>query len=139
MVDLVKHEKITQENDHLVITACFEELKGGVVLNVDNWKDEIIPAGHIVVAKKDTTLGGYKEYKLARLEHDNLISSANGEGFTPIGIVKATALKKKPFVSVMIRGSVNTNLLKYKLGGDANHLRVTELVSYLPFIHFQDL
>jgi len=87
--------------DSVVIVANLETIVGGKTLDTTGYADEYIKAGHLVI---EETANG----KLKPMPVTNATTYASlPANHTYKGVVSATVLTAKPFVSVMVRGTVN--------------------------------
>lgn len=100
---------LNSDRDSIVIRNIIETKVGGCALDVKDFTDSVIEAGHIVIFNPET--GVYKPMPVDEGEYGTL-----PEGFEYYGFVIASVLKKLPAVGVMTRGSVNPECMKYKLG-----------------------
>lgn len=87
-------------NDPIVIRKYIAGLQGGVVLDVEDFTEEYIKAGHIVIY--DKTLGVYKPLGVAGGKYVSLPSNCSYEG-----VVVASKSVTEPLVGVMYSGEVN--------------------------------
>jgi hypothetical protein len=111
-------------NDGIVIVSNLENIPGGKTLDTTGFSPEVIPAGHLVI--EETATGVLKPMPVSGDDYDSLPS-----GHTYKGVVVSSVLKTKPFVSVMIRGSVNKNASKYGIASILSAVRTA-----LPLIRF---
>lgn len=111
-------------NDSIVIVANLETIPGGKTLDVTGFTPEVIPAGHVVI--EETATGVLKPMPISGANYGSLPS-----GHTYKGIVISSVLKTKPFVGIMVRGSVNRNASKYALSSI-----LSALSTALPLIRF---
>lgn len=95
-------------NDPIVIRKYIAGLQGGVVLDVEDFTEEYIKAGHIVVY--DKTLGVYKPLGVAGGKYVSLPSNCTYEG-----VVVASKAVTEPLVGVMYSGEVNDVASPYPL------------------------
>lgn len=93
-------------NDSIVIIQNLETIPGGKTLDVTGFTPDVIPAGHLVI--EETATGVLKPMPISGANYGTLTA-----GHTYKGVVVSSVLKTKPFVSVMVRGSVNKNASKY--------------------------
>jgi len=111
-------------NDGIVIVSNLENIPGGKTLDTTGFSPEVIPAGHLVI--EETATGVLKPMPVSGDDYGSLPS-----GHTYKGVVVSSVLKTKPFVSVMIRGSVNKNASKYGIASILSAVRTA-----LPLIRF---
>lgn len=127
-VDLSTKEKVFSDGvDAVVIRRYTGGISGGRTLDVSNFREDVIHAGHIVVYETATDI--YKPLGVA-----NGAYSALPSGCKYAGVVVASKTKEKPFVAIMNVGEVNDVAMPYPL---TDALR-TALKSELPglvFIH----
>lgn len=111
-------------NDSIVIVSNLETIPGGKTLDVTGFTPLVIPAGHVVI--EETSTGVLKPMPVTGANYAALPAS-----HTYKGIVISSVLTTKPFVGIMVRGSMNKNASKY---GIASIL--TALATALPLIRF---
>ncbi len=114
-------KKIDASNDSIIIVSCLETVPGGRTLDVTGFTDEVINEGHIVI-EEDAT-GNCKPMPVT-----NGAYAALPAGHTIKGVVNASALTKRPFVGIVVRGSVNKVASKYPV--------TTTIEQALPLIRF---
>jgi hypothetical protein len=85
-------------NDPIVIRNYVAGIIGGKILDVEDYTEEFIRAGHIVIRKDD-------EYKPLPVKDGKY--EALPEGYEYVGVVVATKATKEPFVGIMYSGEVN--------------------------------
>jgi len=103
IVDMMgEKEIILFGNDNIVIRDSFETIRGGRSLDVTGYEPDTIYGGHVVIMEDST-----KTYKPFPVSADGKTYGDLPAGHTIVGIVRATVSKKKPFVGIVIRGSVN--------------------------------
>lgn len=95
-------------NDTVAITLVLETIRGGVTLNVDDYKEDVIHSGTpiLVNAAGDT-------YKPMPVIGDGTGYDAKPSGYEYVGILIATVPKTKPEAGVLLRGGVNPNAAFY--------------------------
>lgn len=96
------------DKDPIVIRKYVAGVKGGKVLNVDDFEEEYIKAGHVVVY--DATNDEYKPMPVSDGKYGALPS-----GCVYAGVVVATKAVAEPFVSIMHTGVVNDVASPYAL------------------------
>ncbi len=111
-------------NDGIVIVSNLEVIPGGKTLDVTGFSPDVIPAGHLVI--KETATGVLKPMPVSGSNYGSLPS-----GHTYHGVVVSSVLKTKPFVSVLVRGSVNKNASKYGISSILSAVQTA-----LPLIRF---
>lgn len=100
-------------NDPIVIRKYIAGIQGGRVLDVTDYNEEYIRAGHIIIVKPaadDTQSDTYKPLPVA----DGAFA-AIPEGHEYVGVCTASKLTKEPFVGIMYNGEVNDLALPYTL------------------------
>lgn len=93
-------------NDSIVIVSNLETIPGGRTLDTTGYAPAVIPAGHLVI--EETSTGVLKPMPVSGANYASLPAN-----HTYIGVVVSSVLTTKPFVSVMVRGTVNKNASKY--------------------------
>lgn len=111
-------------NDSIVIVSNLESIPGGKTLDTTGFTPDVIPAGHIVIEQNSN--GVLKPMPISGANYAAMPAS-----HTYKGVVVSSVLKTKPFVAVMVRGSVNRNASKY---GIASIL--SAVATALPLIRF---
>ena len=99
---------VDTSNDSVVIIANLESIPGGKTLDVTGFSPTTIPAGHLVI--EETSTGVLKPMPVSGTAYGSLPGS-----HTYKGVVIASVLTAKPFVGVMVRGSVNKNASIYTI------------------------
>ena len=95
-------------NDGIVIITCLEVIPGGKTLDVTGFTPEVIPEGHLII--EETATGVLKPMPVAGTAYSTLPAS-----HTYKGVLRTSILTKKPFASIVVRGSVNKNAQKYAI------------------------
>ena len=111
-------------NDSIVIVNNIETIPGGKTLYVTGFAPDVIPAGHLVI--EETATGILKPMPVSGTAYGSLPAN-----HTYKGVVISSVLKTKPFVGIMIRGSVNRNASKYAIASVLSAVRTA-----LPLILF---
>ena len=94
--------------DAVVIRRVEACLIGGKTLDMSDFPDDFVKAGHIVV--HETATDTYKPLGVS-----NGAYSALSSGCEYVGVVRASKPKEEPFVSIMYAGEVNDNASPYPL------------------------
>ncbi len=103
-VDLVKkRETVKTDNDSIIVTDCFETVRGGRTLDVSGFPNKVIIAGHPIIKDGD-------EYKPMPVDGSNANKA--------VGILTASVAAEKPIASIMVRGTVNVRAFKETSGID---------------------
>lgn len=103
IVDMMNKRKIVHfGNDNIVIRDSFETIRGGRSLDVSDYPMDTIYGGHVVIVESAT-----KTHKPWPVSTDGTSYESLPAGHAIVGIVRATVSKDKPFVGIVIRGSVN--------------------------------
>jgi hypothetical protein len=92
--------------DTVVIRKFIDGIKGGKALNVEDFAEDYIKAGHVVIRKED-------DYKPLPVEGEKF--AALPEGYEYVGFVTATKKATEPFVAIVTIGEVNDEALPYTL------------------------
>lgn len=111
-------------NDSIVIVNNLETIPGGKTLDVTGFAPAVIPAGHLVI--EETSTGVLKPMPVSGTAYAALPAS-----HTYKGVVISSVLTTKPFVGIMVRGSVNKNASKYTIASV-----LTAVKAALPLIRF---
>lgn len=93
-------------NDSIVIVSVLETIPGGKTLDTTGFTPEVIPAGHLVI--EQTATGVLKPMPVSGNNYAALPAN-----HTYKGVVISSVLTSKPFVGIMVRGTVNKNASKY--------------------------
>lgn len=99
-VEIGTMESFGFANDPVVIRKYIAGLQGGVVLDVADFAEEFIKAGHIIIYNKVENT-----YKPLGVEAGNYV--ALPENCEYVGVCVASKAKAEPFVGVMYNGEVN--------------------------------
>ncbi len=101
-VDLTKKkETVKTDNDNIIVVDCFETVRGGRTLDVSEFPNKVIVAGHPVV-KED------EEYKPMAVDGSN--------GDKAVGVLVGSVSAEKPMAAIMVRGSVNAGAFQETTG-----------------------
>lgn len=111
-------------NDSIVVVSNLETIPGGKTLDTTGFSPAVIPAGHLVV--EETATGVLKPMPVSGANYGSLPS-----GHTYKGVVVSSVLTAKPFVSVLVRGTVNKNASKYGISSILSAVKTA-----LPLIRF---
>jgi hypothetical protein len=107
--------------DSVIIASYIEGIPGGRALDVTDFPDNVIVAGHVVI--RETATGNYKPMPVSGSEYDSL-----PDGHTIEGVTVSTVTTDEASVSIMVRGSVNRVASRYPV--------TPAIVSALPLIRF---
>lgn len=91
---------VDTSRDSIVIVDNFQSIRGGRTLDVTGFTPVIIHAGHPII--RETATGEYKPMPVTGAAFAALPS-----GHTYAGVAINTVLTAKPFVGIMVRGTVN--------------------------------
>jgi hypothetical protein len=92
--------------DTVVIRKFIDGIKGGKALNVEDFAEDYIKAGHVVIRKDD-------DYKPLPVEGEAF--AALPDGYEYVGFVTATKKATEPLVAIVTIGEVNDEALPYTL------------------------
>lgn len=111
LINVTKQEEIDTSNDSIIIMDCLEAKPGGKTLDTSALPDDmaVINSGHVII--KETATGLLKALGVTDGAYVSLPANHTYEG-----IVFASVLKARPFVSVMYRGTVNEEAYKNATG-----------------------
>lgn len=112
--------------DPIVIRNFVAGIKGGKVLDVTDYTEEFIRAGHVII--RDTTNENYKPMPVSDGAYAEL--PANCEY---VGVAVSTVSVKEPFAAIMYSGEVNDVASPYPVTAIAAALK--EAVPTLVFKH----
>lgn len=118
-------------NDPIVIRRYIAGIQGGKVLDVTDFTDEFVRAGHLVIVKPaadDTEKDVYKPMPVSGGAY-----AALPDGHEYAGVVVASKSTKEPFVGIMYNGEVNDNALPYPLTDEIR----TALKAAVPTLSFK--
>jgi len=110
--------------DSIVIVNNQETIPGGKTLDTTGFAPAVIPAGHLVI--EETATGVLKPMPVSGANYGSLPAN-----HTYKGVVVSSVLTTKPFVSVMIKGTVNKNASAYGISSVLSAVRTA-----LPLILF---
>lgn len=125
-VDLGTYEAFGFGNDPIVIRRYLAGIKGGKVLDVTNFTEEFIRAGHIVVRHKESDV--YMPLPVANGEY-----AALPTGCEYVGVVVSSKAKTEPFVAIMHTGVVNDAACPYPMKDELK----TALKAAVPTLVFE--
>lgn len=129
IINMVDDKKsIIFGNDNIVIRDSFETIRGGRSLDVTGYPLDTVYGGHVVIMEDSTN-----EYKPFPLISDGSAYDSLPAGHTIVGIVRATVSAKKPFVGIVIRGSVNPAASVVPMGNILDDVKAA-----LPLITFME-
>lgn len=121
-----KGKEFSDGMDSVVIRRRGACLIGGKTLDMTDFPDDFVKAGHIVI--HDTSTDTYKPLGVSSGAYSALPS-----GCTYEGVVLASKPKEEAFVSVMYTGEVNDNASPYPLTESIK----TALKAALPGLYFK--
>jgi hypothetical protein len=111
-------------NDGIVIVKNLEVVPGGKTLDTTGFTPEVILEGHLLI--EETATGFIKPMPVSGTAY-----AALPGGHTYYGVVVSSVRTSKPFVSSLVRGSVNHKAAQY----DATTI-LAAVKSALPLIRF---
>lgn len=106
VIELGKSESYDTGNDPIIVRNDVNSIIKGVMLDVTGWTEEVISAGHVVIAKD----GVYKPMPVTDGAYGSL-----PEGYAYAGITKVSVLATHPFVGVVNMGEINEEALPYSI------------------------
>lgn len=117
-------------NDTVVIRQYVGGKTGGVTLDMTDFKEEVVKAGHLTYRKLDED---GKNYTYLPVPVSNGAYSEIPEGGEYTGVVVASKLASEPLVAIMDNGRVNDVAMPYPL---TDELRA-KLKTVLPNLIFE--
>lgn len=111
-------------NDSIIIVKNLETIPSGKTLDVTGFTPAFIPAGHLVI--EETATGVLKPMPVSGTAYGSLPSN-----HTYKGVTVSTVATAKPFVSVMVRGTVNHAASFYAISSVLSAVKTA-----LPLIRF---
>jgi len=97
---------VDTSKDSIIIKENFESIRGGRTLVTTGFPLSVIPAGHVVI--RETATGDHKPMPLDEDAYDTLPAD-----HTYVGVVVSSVPTAKPFVGIMVRGTVNPTAAHY--------------------------
>lgn len=98
-------------NDGKVIIADLADIPGGRALDMTDFTDEVVKAGHIIKHNTSTD-----EYSPLGVDAENYKSLSENEEYA--GVLKASILASKPFAAILTVGEVNAAASPYPVTAD---------------------
>lgn len=95
-------EQVDVGYDSVTIVANHEDIPGGKTLDTTGFAPTVIKAGHLVIVETATGVHKPMPVNTAQTAYETLPSD-----HTYVGVVVASVLTAKPFVAIMVRGTVN--------------------------------
>lgn len=92
-----------------VIRSYIDTIKGGVVLDVTDYTEEYIQAGHLIIRDSETQKT-YKPMPVSGEAYDSLPA-----GYEYAGVLIATIPTDEAFAAVLTIGEVNEKLIPYPI------------------------
>lgn len=119
-------------NDPIVIRKYIAGIQGGRVLDVSDFTEEFIRAGHLIIVKpaaNDTEKDVYKPMPVSGEAYGTLPT-----GYEYAGVCTASKSAKEPIVGIMYNGEVNDVASPYPLT-DAIKTALKAAIPTLTFKH----
>ena len=110
-MDIGTQESFGFGNDPIVIRKHVDGIKGGVVLDVTDFTDEYVRAGHVII--RTTDVDGVDTYKPMPV-NDGAYAALPAD-YAYVGICEASKSKNEPHVAVLTIGEVNDKALPYSI------------------------
>ena len=95
-------EQVDVGYDSVTIVANLEDIPGGKTLDTTGFAPTVIKAGHLVIVENATGKHKPMPVNVGETAYETL-----PELHTYVGVVVASVLTAKPFVAIMVRGTVN--------------------------------
>lgn len=100
-------KKVVFGDDSIVIQKYISGIKGGRVLDVTEYNEDVIKAGHVIITNGE---GVYKPMPVEGGAYCGL-----PEGFRYCGVLYRSILKAKPSASIMTWGEVNAECVPFEM------------------------
>lgn len=101
-----KKQQVIFGDDSIVIQKYISGIKGGRTLDLTDFKEEVIKAGHVVIVKD----GNYRPMPVSGAAY-----AALPGGYAYAGVVYRSVAAEKPAVSIMTWGEVNAVAVPYPM------------------------
>ena len=101
-----KKQQVIFGDDSIVIQKFISGIKGGRTLDLTDFNEEVIKAGHVVIVKD----GNYRPMPVTGAAYAALPS-----GYAYAGVVYRSVAAEKPAVSIMTWGQVNAVAVPYPM------------------------
>ena len=88
--------------DSVTIVKVLEDIPGGKSQDTTGFTPDVIKAGHLVIVEDATGI-----HKPMPLNGGGTGYGSKPSGHSYVGVVLASVLTAKPFVSILVRGTVN--------------------------------
>lgn len=106
--DLIKKRvTVSTGKDSIIFQECLTDIPGGRTLDVTNWEEDTIEAGHVIIK---TSGGEYTPLGLTEGAYGSIPTGAE-----VIGLLKTTIEKNDAQAAIVTSGSVNEPALPYEL------------------------
>lgn len=106
-----KKQQVIFGDDSIVIQKYISGIKGGRTLDLADFKEEVIKAGHVVIVKD----GNYRPMPVSGAAY-----AALPQGYAYAGVVYRSVAAEKPAVSIMTWGEVNAVAVPYPMDAIMN-------------------
>lgn len=120
----LKKEQVVFGLDSVAIVKYIAGIPGGRTLNTEDFPDDVIKSGHVIVVDKDGVYSplGYTAAEPAKGETPAKPAAykALETGAKYAGILYRSILKEDAQAAIMIAGVVNSELLPFPLPSDFN-------------------
>lgn len=122
--------EVDNAKDDIIIVNALADIPCGRTLETSEWQGgDIIPAGTVIATDADgkfhtlpTKEGNKNEYDLMKMNgHEYSVRNDDDTAdvpktvagqFTPVGILKRSILKERPFAAIVTAGQVNAKAVK---------------------------
>lgn len=112
--DLV-FNKISLEDNNILIKKFIKGIEGGRTLDVTDYTEEVIKAGHVIVQKAN---GDYAPLAVEDGAYKATEGAYLAEGEKYAGMLVSSILAKAPAAAIMTWGIVNEEALPYAVPAD---------------------
>lgn len=114
-------ETIVFGNDSVVIRKYISGIPGGRTLDVSDYKDDAILAGHVIIKTKEGNYAPMPCHAAKAAEGETAAVEAGydalPEGASYVGILYRSISRKNPEAAIMYDGIVNPECVPYPLAG----------------------
>lgn len=106
--DVGTNETFIHGNESVIIRNYLDGVKGGVVLDTEDFTDDLVRCGHVIIKESDGD--NCKPMPVSDGAYGSL-----EDGYEYFGVCAATVPADAPLAAVMTAGEVNENAVPYSI------------------------